>query len=214
MDPHGGQPIVIAGAPLDQSHVAAIMVHGRNAAPHDILTLVPQLDRPAVTYLAPGAANNTWYPYSFLTEISKNEPGLSSGLWVIEHIVDDLVARGVRKNHIVLLGFSQGACLTAEFAVRHADRYGGVIVFSGGVIGPPGTTWNHPGAFKDTPIFLGCSDVDAHVPKARVEESASVFERMGAQVTKRLYPGMGHLINDDEIAIAQSVFDQILTTTT
>ena len=213
MNPHGGQPIVITGAPLGQSHVAAIMVHGRNAAPHDILTLVPQLDRPAVTYLAPAAANNTWYPYSFLTEISKNEPGLSSGLWVIEHIVDDLVARGVRKDHIVLLGFSQGACLTAEFVVRHADRYGGVIVFSGGVIGPPGTTWNHRGSFRDTPIFLGCSDVDAHVPKARVEESASVFERMGAQVTKRLYPGMGHLINDDEIAMAQRVFDQILTTT-
>src|SRR5262249_33685486 len=134
----------------------------------------------------------------------------SSGLSTLDRIVKDLVSRGVAKHRIVLLGFSQGACLSAEYAVRHADRFGGVVVFSGGLIGPPGTAWNYPGAFNGTPVFLGCSDVDAHVPKARVEESAGVFDRMGARVTTRLYPGMGHLVNQDEIAFAQSIFDQAL----
>jgi predicted esterase len=209
-DPHGSQPLVTAGMPVGQSRAVAVMVHGRNAAPRDILTLVPQLGRPAMSYVAPAAANNTWYPYSFLTDMSKNEPGLSSGLSTLDRIVKDLVSRGVAKHRIVLLGFSQGACLSAEYAVRHADRFGGVVVFSGGLIGPPGTTWNYPGAFNGTPVFLGCSDVDAHVPKARVEESAGVFDRMGARVTTRLYPGMGHLVNQDEIAFAQSIFDQAL----
>ena len=121
-----------------------------------------------------------------------------------------MVARGVRTDRIVLLGFSQGACLTSEFAVRHADRYGGVIIFTGGLIGPPGTTWNHAGSFGGTPIFMGSSDVDAHVPKDRVDESAAVFTRMGAVVTERIYPVMGHLVNDDEIAYAQGVMDQVL----
>ena len=183
------------------------MVHGRGAAPRNILDLVPILDRPGFTYLAPAAANNTWYPYSFMADTASNEPGLSSGLDVLDRLVNDVVARGVRKDHIVLLGFSQGACLTSEFAARHADRYGGVIVFTGGLIGPPGTTWNNPGSFAGTPVFLGSSDVDAHVPKNRVDESAAVFTRMGAAVTKRIYPGMGHMVNDDEIAHAQAVMD-------
>jgi len=210
LDPHAGQPIVTGGVPLDRSRAAAIMVHGRNAAPKDILTLVPQIDRSAVTYLAPAAANRTWYPYSFLTEISKNEPGLSSALQTLDRLVRDLLARGIPRDKIVLLGFSQGACLTAEFAARHAGRYGGLILFSGGLIGPPGTTWNYPGSFNGTPVFLGCSDIDAHVPRARVEESAAVFERMGASVTMRLYAGMGHLVNEDEIGFAQSIFDRVL----
>ena len=210
LDPHAGQPIVSGGVPLDQSRAVAVMVHGRNAAPENILTLVPQIDRAAVTYLAPAAANHTWYPYGFLTEIAKNEPGLSSALQTLDRVVRDLVARGVRKDKIVLLGFSQGACLSAEFAARHADRYGGLLIFSGGLIGPPGTTWSYPGSFKGTPVFLGCSDIDAHVPRPRVEESAAVFERMGASVTTRIYSGMGHLVNDDEITIAQGIFDRVL----
>jgi predicted esterase len=209
MEPHGGQPIVTAGVPLGESRTVMIMVHGRGAAPRNILDLVPRLDRPAFTYLAPGAANQTWYPYSFMAETSKNELGLSSALDVLDRLVNDVVARGIRKDHVVLLGFSQGACLTSEFAVRHADRYGGVIIFTGGLIGPPGTTWNNPGAFAGTPIFLGSSDVDAHVPKDRVDESAAVFTRMGAAVTTRIYPGMGHTVNDDEISHAQAVMDSI-----
>ena len=182
-----------------------VMVHGRNAAPANILDLVPSFERPDITYLAPAAAGRTWYPYSFMVERAKNEPGLSSGLWVLEHLVADVVARGIRKDHLILLGFSQGACLTAEFALRHADRYGGVILYSGGLIGEPGTTWDYPGSFDGTPVFLGCSDVDAHVPKTRVDESAMVFTRMGAAVTERIYPGMGHTVNDDEIAFTRSL---------
>ncbi len=182
-----------------------IMLHGRNAGPRNILELAEVLADPGFTYLAPTAAGGTWYPYSFMADISSNEPGLSSGLWVIDQLVRDIESRGIPRRRIVLLGFSQGACLASEYAVRHADRFGGVIAFSGGLIGPPGTTWESPGRFGGTPVFLGCSDVDGHVPKARVDESAVVFERMGAAVTKRIYQGMGHLVNEDELKSARLV---------
>jgi predicted esterase len=198
-----------AGAPLGEADAAVIMVHGRNAAPRDILSLVPRLDRPSISYLAPAAANRTWYPHSFLADTASNEPGLSSALAVLRALVDDVHARGIRPHRIGLLGFSQGACLAAEFAVRHATRYGAVIAFSGGLIGPPGTGWPGGGDFMGTPVFLGCSDTDVHVPRARVDESAAVFERMGARVTRRLYPGMGHLVNEDEIERAQALLDQM-----
>jgi glyoxalase family protein len=145
-----------------------------------------------------------------MEDVAKNEPGISSGLQVLDQLVADVLARGVRKEHIVLLGFSQGACLTAQYAVSHAGRYGGVIVYSGGLIGPPGTTWDFTDSFAGTPVFLGCSDLDSHIPKARVDETAAIFERMRAQVTKRLYAGMGHLINDDEIAFARTMMDRVL----
>jgi predicted esterase len=209
MKPHAGQAVVSAGTPLGESRAAMIMVHGRNAGPANILDLTSRLNRPALTYLAPAAANNTWYPHSFMTDTSKNEPGLSSGLYVLDQLIADVVARGIPKDRVGLLGFSQGACLAAEYAVRHATRYGGLIVFSGGLIGPPGTRWDYEGSFQGTPVFLGCSDVDPHIPKHRVEESAAIFDRMGAAVTKRLYPGMGHLINDDEIAFAQGAIDSL-----
>ena len=187
-----------------------IMVHGRNAAPRNILDLVTRFERPDFTYLAPAAAGGTWYPFSFMVEKTKNEPGLSSGLWVLEHLVDEVVRLGIRRDRVVLLGFSQGACLTGEFAVRHADRYGGVILYSGGLIGPPGTTWEYPRSFNGTSVFLGCSDVDAHVPQPRVDESAALFARMGASVTERIYPGMGHLVNEDEIAFTRALMNDIL----
>ena len=161
-------------------------------------------------YLALAAANNTWYPYSFMAETMMNEPALSSALQALDRLVADVEARGIRREQIVLLGFSQGACLTAEFAVRGPARYGGIMIYSGGLIGAPGTTWDHPGSFDGTPVFLGCSDVDAHVPKVRVDESAEVFARMGARVTERIYPGMGHLVNDDEIVFTQSVMARVL----
>ncbi len=205
MEPHAGQPVIEAGVPLGQAPAAVIMVHGRNAAPANILDLVPRLARPNLTYLAPAAANRTWYPHSFMAGIASNEPGLSSGLGVLESLLARTQAAGIPRSRIVLLGFSQGACLTAEFAVRHASRFGGVVVFSGGVIGPPGTRWDDAGRFDGTPVFLGCSDQDSHVPESRVSESAELFRRMGADVTKRIYPGMGHLVNDDEIAFAQEL---------
>jgi predicted esterase len=209
-DPHRDQPVAQAGAPLGESRAAMILIHGRNAAPNNILSLVPAFERPEFTYLAPAAAGGTWYPNSFLAERESNEPGITSGLGVIERLVNDVVARGVPKARVILLGFSQGACLTAEFAASHADRYGGVIVFSGGLIGPPGRIWPYSGNFSGTPVFLGCSDVDAHVPRTRVAESAQFFTRLGAAVTERIYPGMGHLVNDDEIVFARGVMDSVL----
>jgi predicted esterase len=202
--------LVTVGTPPGKSPVAVIMVHGRNAAPSNILDLVPRFGRPDLTYLAPAAAGQSWYPYSFMANRERNEPGLSSGLWVLGQLVEDLVRQGVRKDHVLLLGFSQGACLTAEFALRHSGRYGGVLVYSGGLIGPPGTVWEADGRFDGTPVFLGCSDVDGHVPKVRVDESADVFARMGAAVTERIYPGMGHLVNDDEVAFGRALMDGLL----
>ena len=209
MGPHAGQPVLSAGPPLGRSPVVAIMVHGRNAGPENILDLVPRLARPTVTYLAPAAANGTWYPYSFMADIASNEPGLSSGLEVLRQLIGQVEQAGLRRDRIVLLGFSQGACLATEFAVRHAASYGGVVVYSGGAIGPPGTHWDESGRFDGTPIFFGCSDRDAHVPESRVTESAELCGRMGGAVTKRIYPGMGHLINDDEIAWAQNLIDSL-----
>lgn len=210
MEPHVGQPIETTGRPLGEGRAVMIMIHGRQAAPVNILQLVDSLSQPEFTYIAPAAANNTWYPYSFMADKEQNEPGISSGVAVIDGVVSDVVNKGILKDHIVLLGFSQGACLTAEYAVEHADRFGGVILYSGSVIGPPGTTWAYGGSFDGTPIFMGCSDVDSHVPLERIEEGAVVFERMGAIVTKRIYPGMGHQINDDEIAFTQGLMRNLL----
>lgn len=186
------------------------MIHGRGAGPENILDLVPRLDRPQFQYAAPAAPNRTWYPYSFMAEIEKNEPHLSHALVQVGKAVADAEASGVPREQIVLLGFSQGACLASEFAIRNASRFGGLIAFSGGAIGPVGTQWDESGRFDGTPMFFGCSDVDAHVPESRVRESAALCERMGAKVTTKIYPGMGHVVSDDEIAHAQQVLDEVL----
>ncbi len=204
MEPHGDEPLVHEGEPLGKAPVL-IMIHGRGAGPQNILDLVPRLGREGWTYLAPTAANHTWYPYSFMAAQAQNEPGLSSALDMLARLLERVMKAGVPPSKVVLLGFSQGACLTSEFAARHARRYGGVIVFSGGLIGAPGSVDVHPGSFKGTPVFFGCSDVDAHVPRFRVDESAAIFTKMGAATTCRIYPGMGHLISDDEIACAQEI---------
>lgn len=208
--PHANQPIEYAGAPLDRAPAVVIMVHGRNAAPRNILDLARAIERPQLAYVAPAAAGGTWYPTGFMTPRAQNEPYLSSALSVIDSLVESLVQRGFTTSKIALLGFSQGACLTAEYVLRHPRRYAGVFVLSGGVIGPKGTTWDGvTGDFEQTPVFLGCSDVDGHIPKERVLESEALFTRLGARVTRVLYPGMGHLVNDDEIARVQQVLDQL-----
>jgi predicted esterase len=207
--PHAGQPILGWGKPLGQAPIAVIMIHGRGAGPENILELAPVLARPNATYLAPAAANNTWYPYSFMSDIARNEPFLSSALSVLGSLVCEVEAAGVARDHIVVMGFSQGACLTTEFAIRNASRFGGFAAFSGGAIGPPGTKWDESGRFDGTPFFFGCSDVDPHIPEPRVIESAELCERMGAAVTKRIYPGMGHIVNDDEIAHVRSLLDAL-----
>ena len=209
MDPHAGQPVAEAGAPLGQGPAVVIMVHGRNAGPANILDLVHRLARPRLTYLAPAAGNRTWYPYSFMADLEKNEPGLSSALKMLAGLVDRVERAGVPRSRTFMLGFSQGACLASEFLVRHAARYGGLIALTGGLIGPPGTQWTFPGTFDGTPVFLGSGDPDPHVPAERVSESADVFTRMGASVTKRIYPGMGHLVNDEEITLTQALLDTV-----
>ncbi len=209
MQPHEGQPVVEAGAPLGKAPAVVIMVHGRNAAPANILDLTARFERPDVTYLAPAAAAGTWYPFSFMADIASNEPGISSGVEVLNALVGRVEAAGIPRSRIVLAGFSQGACLTAEFAIRHASRFAGVLIFTGGAIGPPGTTWTNGGDFSGTPVFLGCSDQDGHVPETRVRETADVFRRLGADVTLRIYPGMGHAVNDDEIAFAKNMLDTV-----
>ena len=208
--PHAGQPVLTTGKPLGQSPVVVIMIHGRGAGPENILELASALAQPDVTYLAPAAANNTWYPNSFMSDIARNEPYLSSALSVVKSLVSQVEASGIRRDRIVILGFSQGACLTTEFAIRNASPFGGFVAFSGGAIGPPGTKWNDTGRFDGTPIFFGCSNVDPHIPEPRVIESAELCERMGAKVTRRIYPGMGHLVNDDEIAWARALLELLV----
>jgi predicted esterase len=211
--------VLTTGKPLGQSPVVVIMIHGRGAGPENILELAPALAQPEATYLAPAAANHTWYPYSFMSDIARNEPYLSSALSVLKSLVSQVEAAGIRRERIVMLGFSQGACLTTEFAIRNASRFGGFVVFSGGAIGPPGTQWATEGAestdqgfgnFGGTPIFFGCSDVDPHIPEPRVIESAELCERRGATVTRRIYPEMGHLVNDDEIAWARALLESLI----
>lgn len=211
MEPHANQPVVYAGAPLEDADAVMILVHGRNAAPKNILELIPRFDRPRIACAAPTAAGGTWYPFSFMAERATNEPGLSSALLMLDALVESFIARGFPAEKIVLLGFSQGACLTSEFVLRHPRRYGGVAIFSGGLIGVPGTSWDHEDASLDgTPMFFGCSDVDGHIPKERVLESAHTFIRFGARVTCTLYPGMGHLVNDDEIHALQEILDEVV----
>ena len=197
------------GPALAEGGRAVILVHGRNASPRNILDLVPRLNRPLFTYVAPAAANSTWYPYSFLAERGTNEPHLSSALRRLGTVLESIIATGVPATRVVLMGFSQGACLATEFAYQNPTRYGGLVAFSGGLIGPAGIEWPSTGSFDGTPVFFGCSDIDPHVPKQRVEESAGAFTRMGALVTTRFYAQMGHLVNDDEVGHAQLVLDQV-----
>jgi predicted esterase len=170
-----------------------------------MLGLSREFSAPDVAYLAPQAAGQTWYPYSFLAPIEQNEPYLGSGLRVIRSLLQDLQQQDVPSDRVVLLGFSQGACLTLEFAAQHARRYAAVVALSGGLIGPAGTPRNYPGTFDGTPVFIGCSDTDAHVPVERVRESADVFRRMGAAVDERVYPRMGHTVNRDEIEAVEAL---------
>lgn len=198
-DPHANQPVVQAGAPIAEARLAAIMLHGRGASAQDILGLSREFSHRDIAYLAPQAAGNTWYPYSFLMPIEQNEPALSSALRLIETLLASLGAQNFPPEKVAVMGFSQGACLSLEFAARHARRYAAVAAFSGGLIGPPATARDYPGSLDGTPLFLGCSDVDPHIPLDRVYDSADVFTRMGAIVDTRIYPRMGHTINREEI---------------
>ena len=204
-DPHRHQPVLHRGPLPAAARLTMIMVHGRGASAEDVLSLAGEFQTKDVAFLAPQAAGRTWYPYSFLSPIADNEPGITSGLGVIGGLVDGLVAQQIPYARIALLGFSQGACLSLEFAARHPRRYAAVIGLSGGLIGPPGTPRDYPGSLDQGPVFLGCSDVDLHIPLERVRESAAVFRRMGASVDERIYPGMGHTVSEEEIAVVRGL---------
>lgn len=205
LDPHGGQPVLRYGVPIAQARLAALFMHGRGASAEDILGLAPQLHADDVAYFAPQAAGHTWYPYSFLSPIAQNEPGITSAIGVMAALVASLGEQGIARERVVILGFSQGACLTLEFAARHPGPYGAIVGLSGGLIGPPATPRDYPGSLARTPVFLGCSDVDPHIPVERVRESAEVFRRMGATVDERIYRGMGHTVSQDELDVVKAL---------
>jgi predicted esterase len=196
--------VLHAGEPLERARAAVILVHGRGASAADIMTIAAEVMFPGVAYLAPQAAGSAWYPNPFTAPLEANEPYLSSALEVLSSLVVK-VETTVPAGRLVLLGFSQGGCLTLEFAVRHARRYGGVVGLSAGLIGPDGTPRDYPGDFQKTPVFLGCSDVDPYIRKERVIEAEQVFERLGADVTVRLYPGMAHTVSPDEIDAVRAI---------
>lgn len=203
--PHQHQPVHTAGTALAEATSAMVLVHGRGATASDILDLARVLPHPGMAYLAPQAAQYTWYPNRFLAPLAANEPGLSSGLQAIADLVGQIQEAGIEPAHIVLGGFSQGACLASEFLARYPRRYGGLLAFSGGFIGPMGTTRTPTGTLDGMPIFMGCSDADPHIPLVRVEETAALFEAMGGTVALHIYPNMGHTIIPDEIAQAGKV---------
>ena len=210
MGPHQGQPVRTAGAPPQEARGVMLMIHGRGATAESILSLAQVLRRPDFSYVAPQAAGNSWYPYTFLSPVAANEPGISSAMEVMAGLLALFEARGFPPERVMVLGFSQGACLATEFAARNARRYGGVVGLSGGLIGDDQTPRDYAGSLAGTPVFLGCSDVDSHIPEERVRLTGDVLGSLGGEVDLRLYPGMGHTVNEDEIARVQAMMDALL----
>jgi predicted esterase len=201
---HQDPVIRTSGEELSAAKGVMIMVHGRGATAESILDLAKYLPAAGISYLAPQATGHVWYPYSFLVPLEQNEPWLSAALQRLTEVVDYVAAAGVPEKKIMLLGFSQGASLSLEWTARTGRNIGGIFALSGGLIGPPGIKRDYQGKFNGTTVFIGCSDVDFHIPKERVKESAEVFKAMNADVTMRLYPNMDHTVNDDEIAFVSS----------
>jgi phospholipase/carboxylesterase len=211
--PHQGQPIRTAGEHSSSARAAVVVMHGRGARAEDILSLTDNLPQTGFAFFAPQAAENTWYPNRFLVPLSENEPWLSSALAFVGEVLAHISQAGIPLERTILLGFSQGACLTLEYAARNARRYGGLVGLSGALIGPDDTPRDYPGSLAGTPVFLGCSDVDFHVPKERVLESAGVLRRLGGDVTERLYPNMEHTINQDELEYVGTIMQTLLADT-
>lgn len=208
--PHQNQQPSEHGASLPDAKAAMVMVHGRGASGQSMFPLADEFAQPDFHYRAPQAHNHTWYPHSFLAPKEKNQPGISSGLQMLHNLLKDITAAGIPSKKVMLLGFSQGACLATEFAARHPQKLGGVVGFSGGLIGPDIDEKNYRGSMEQTPIFLGCSDVDPHIPKERVDKTEEVFTKLQAKVTKQIYEGMGHTINKEEIKIVRSMMADLL----
>lgn len=212
--PHHNQPVLTAGPALAQAAAALVLIHGRGATAASMLALAAEFDRPEFACLAPQAAFNTWYPQRFIAPLASNEPFLSSALAKIGQTVQHVEANGLPAERIILLGFSQGACLALEFAARNARRYGGVAAFSGGLIGPDNAPRDYPGSLAGTPVFIGCSNVDAHIPVERVHHAAEVLAGLGGSVTKHIYPGMGHTVNQDEVEFVKEMMALLLAAAT
>lgn len=203
--PHRNQPVLTRGAALKDARGAVVLAHGRGASAEDILGLADELELPDLAYLAPEAAGHSWYPNSFLAPLDKNEPWLSSSLELLKAAVERIAAAGIPREKIALMGFSQGACLVSEFVAQNPSRYGGLVAFTGGLIGPPGTVFHYTGDLSGTPCFLGSGDPDPHVPWKRVEETASALSALGGSVKLKRYPGMPHTISADEISEARKI---------
>lgn len=209
-DPHGSQPVLTEGPDPESAAATLILIHGRGAPAETMLSLFDEINVSDIAAIAPQAAHYTWYPHSFLADLNANQPYLDSALHRIDSLVKDLLSRGVTSDRIALLGFSQGACLTSEFAARYPRRYGGLMILTGGLIGPPGTPREYSGSLDGTPVFLASSDPDPHVPFARVIETDEVLTRLGAKVERRRYPGMPHTIAEDEIAACRALLERIV----
>jgi predicted esterase len=211
LDIHAEQPVRVAGEPLEQARAALLMLHGRGASARDILSLVEPLQISGVVYLAPEAAGDSWYPNRFFAPPSTNEPWLSSSFRKIDGLLEMLSAAQILPDRTILLGFSQGACLALEYAARNPRRYGGVVGLSGALIGPDDIARELSGSLAGTPVLLGCSDADPHVPRERVRAAADLLRRMGGEVTERIYPHLDHTVNQDEIdfvcAMVQALLD-------
>ena len=210
--PHAGQPIKTAGAPKDAADAALVLLHGRGARPGSVLDMADELGRSGVTHIAPEAYHNTWYPNSFMADRGANQPHLDSALRAVDDAVELAREAGIPHERIVVTGFSQGACLASEYVYRNPTEYGAMAALSGGLIGADGTEWPDAGeaSLEGTPALFGCSDEDPHIPESRVHESADAYERRGADVTKRLYEGMGHRINGDEMEWLRDALDAVL----
>jgi len=208
--PHQDQQLVTAGTPLDEATAAAVLIHGRGATAQSIVGMADEFHRDGLALLAPQAARNTWYPNSFMRPVETNEPGRSSGLQAVADAVGTANDAGIPTEKVVVLGFSQGACLASEFVARNPTRYGGLVVLSGGLIGETIDREEYEGDLEGTPAFVGCSDVDPHIPVERVHTTAEVLERLNADVEKRIYEGMGHGVNADEMAFVTALVADVV----
>ena len=208
-DPHRDQPLLHQGPRPSEARLALILIHGRGGDAQDMLALAREFPSEDVALFAPQAAGHSWYPYSFMAPIEQNEPWITSGLRTIARLLETLAREGLDPDRVMLLGFSQGACLALTFAALHPQRYGAVFGLSGGLIGPVGAVLANPGSMEGTPVFLGCSDRDPHIPLERVHETAEMFRRDDASVDLRIFPNMGHTVNREEIEAVRDLIASV-----